>query len=164
MEPGRAQDSAFFLSSRWVPPSYITPISRVLTPVTHLFLAMYKRPVTPCVTRSRPPCSNLAWFHAQAPIRQMIRCKKASSPDIPKNRAAFREVRCKKLMKDDEGISINKCVSIKMIITDNLWWFVIYVHQKYIWFCLSWYYDHYWFFAYNLYYVSWSFNSASQST
>ena len=39
----------------------ITPISRIITPVTLLFSAIYRGPITPFVTSRAPPCTNLSW-------------------------------------------------------------------------------------------------------
>ena len=39
----------------------ITPISGVITPVTHLFLAIYRGEITPFITGRGPSCMDLKW-------------------------------------------------------------------------------------------------------
>lgn len=44
---------------RWAPTSYITPTSRVITLVIHVFSAICTGSITPFITRRGPPCSKL---------------------------------------------------------------------------------------------------------
>ena len=41
--------------------SYNSYKYRIIPPVTHLFLAIYRGPITPFVTSRAPPCTNLGW-------------------------------------------------------------------------------------------------------
>ena len=38
----------------------ITTTSRVITPVTQIFSAIYRGPMTPCTTRGGPPCGGMS--------------------------------------------------------------------------------------------------------
>ncbi len=43
----------------------MTPLSRVITPVTNAFSAIYRGPITPLTTGSDPPCRELVNLRSQ---------------------------------------------------------------------------------------------------
>ncbi len=51
---GGKENRTFMNPARWAPPSYkwsdFTPVSRVITAITHLFLAIYNGEITPFIT------------------------------------------------------------------------------------------------------------------
>lgn len=69
---------------RWAPTSYITPTSRVITLVIHVFSAICKGPITPCITRRGPPCMWLAWSDFNQTIfrQNLLRGTRHSPPRL----------------------------------------------------------------------------------